>query len=245
LILGIGFSSHEDLSADFAKRMIERLDGTYLWGAMIHYSSLPQLILFRVTFVLLVSTLVIVVSAVALRLVYRRSRSRLAEGRMGILALTLFLILGLILSPTRVLGAGNDFFDCEGTDVLASYKKAGAALSQVIPPGSKIYWEGRLPAIFLYLPDVKVYPPQLNHVHSYFKGGESDVLLRYGQWNDDLARQWLAEADYILVQNTEKVYLTDQMLESGQYTKVFSAPRAEKCRWQSVIQVYQRTDKVQ
>ena len=245
LILGIGFSSHEDLSADFAKRMIERLDGTYLWGAMIHYSSLPQLILFRVTFVLLVSALVIVVSAVALRLVYRRSRSRLAEGRMGILALTLFLILGLILSPTRVLGAGNDFFDCEGTDVLASYKKAGAALSQVIPPGSKIYWEGRLPAIFLYLPDVKVYPPQLNHVHSYFKGGESDVLLRYGQWNDDLARQWLAEADYILVQNTEKVYLTDQMLESGQYTKVFSAPRAEKCRWQSVIQVYQRTDKVQ
>ena len=245
LILGIGFSSHEDLSADFAKRMIERLDGTYLWGAMIHYSSLPQLILFRVTFVLLVSTLVIVVSAVALRLVYRRSRSRLAEGRMGILALTLFLILGLILSPTRVLGAGNDFFDCEGTDVLASYKKAGAALSQVIPPGSKIYWEGRLPAIFLYLPDVKVYPPQLNHVHSYFKGGESDVLLRYGQWNDDLARQWLAEADYILVQNTEKVYLTNQMLESGQYTKVFSAPRAEKCRWQSVIQVYQRTDKVQ
>jgi hypothetical protein len=242
LILGIGFSSHEDLSADFAKRMIERLDGTYLWGAMIHYISLPQLILFRVTFVLLVSALVIVVGAIGLRLVYRRSRSGLANGRMGILALTLFLILGLILSPTRVLGAGNDFFDCGGTDVLASYKKAGAELSQVIPPGSKIYWEGRLPAIFLYLPDVKVYPPQLNHVHSYFKGGESDVLLRYGQWNDDLARQWLAEADYILVQNTEKVYLTDQMLESGQYTKVFSAPRAEKCRWQSAIQVYKRAD---
>ena len=245
LILGIGFSSHEDLSADFAKRMIERLDGTYLWGAMIHYISLPQLILFRVTFVLLLGALVILVGAIGLRLVYRRSRSRLAEGRMGILALSLFLILGLILSPTRVLGAGNDFFDCGGTDVLASYRKAGAELSQIIPPGSKIYWEGRIPAIFLYLPNVDVYPPQLNHVHSYFRGGESDVLLRYGQWNDDLARQWLAEADYILVQNTEKVYLTDQMFESGQYTKVFSAPRAEKCRWQSVIQVYQRTDKAQ
>jgi hypothetical protein len=245
LILGIGFSSHEDLSADFAKQMIERLDGTYLWGAMIHYIALPQLILFRVSFVLLVSVLVILVGAIGLRLVFRRSRSGLANGRMGILALSLFLILGLILSPTRVLGAGNDFFDCGGTDVFASYKKAGAELSQVIPPGSKIYWEGRIPAIFLYLPNVNVYPPQLNHVHSYFKGGESDVLLRYGQWNDHLARQWLAEADYILVQNTEKVYLTDQMLESGQYTKIFSAPRAEKCRWQSVIQVYQRTDKVQ
>ncbi|HEU4745001.1 MAG TPA: hypothetical protein VFS61_07185, partial [Anaerolineales bacterium] len=97
-------------------------------------------------------------------------------------------------------------------------------------------------AIFLYLPDVHIYPPQMNHVHSYFEGGEADTLLRFSQWNDELARQWLAEADYILVQNTEKVYLTEEMLESGEYVKVISAPRAEKCRWQSVIQVYQRAD---
>jgi len=246
LILGIGFSSHEDLSSDFAKRMIERLDGTYIWGAMIHYISLPQLILFRVTFVLLVSVLVILLGTILLMLIYRRFKDRrLASGRIGILALNLFLILGLILSPTRVLGLGNDFFACGGTDVLASYQRAGVALSQVIPPGSKIYWEGRIPAIFLYMPDVQVYPPQLNHVHSYFIGGTSDVLLRYSQWNDDLARQWLAEADYIMVQNTEKVYLTDEMLESGQFVKVFSAPRAEKCRWQSVIQVYKRADTAQ
>jgi len=246
LILGIGFSSHEDLSSDFAKAMIERLDGTYIWGVMIHYITLPQLILFRVTFVLLVSALVIVISAITLGLVYHRySGGQLSGGKIGILALNLFLIAGLILSPTRVLGLGNDFFDCGGTDVFASYKKAGAELSQVIEPGSKIYWEGRIPAIFLYMPNVNVYPPQLNHVHSYFIGGESDMLLRYSQWNDELARQWLAEADYIMVQNTEKVYLTDEMLESGKYVKVLSAPRAEKCRWQSVIQVYKRVDAIQ
>ena len=60
-----------------------------------------------------------------------------------------------------------------------------------------------------------------------------------------MARQWLTEADYILVQNTEKVYLTDEILESGEYLKVMSAPRAEKCRWQSVIQVYERADAAQ
>ncbi len=247
LILGIGFSSHEDLSSDFAKAMIERLDGTYVWGAMIHYiTSVPQLILFRVTFVLLVSALIILGGAIALGLLYRRYKdSQLAGGRIGILALNLFLILGLILSPTRVLGLGNDFFDCGGTDVFASYKRAGAALSEVIEPGSKIYWEGRIPAVFLYMPDVKVYAPQLNHVHSYFVGGKSDVLLRYSQWNDDLARKWLAEADYIMVQNTEKVYLTDEILDSAQFVKVLSAPRAEKCRWQSVIQVYKRAETVQ
>ena len=246
LVLGIGFSSHEDLSPDFAKAMIERLDGTYVWGAMIHYISLPQLILFRVTFVLLVSALVIVLGAITLGLVYRSFNDRqLAVGRIGIVALNLFLIVGLILSPTKVLGLGNNFFECGGTDVLAAYKKAGAELSRVIEPGSKIYWEGRIPAIFLYMPNVKVYPPQLNHVHSYYIGGDSKVLLRFGQWNDELARQWLADADYIMVQNTEKVYLTDEMLESGQYTKVFSAPRAEKCRWQSAIQVYKRASNAQ
>jgi len=241
VIFGIGFSSHEDLSSDFAKGMIERLDGTYLWGALIHYIDLPHLLLFRVTFVLLVSALVVITGAIVLELL----RRRFTGGRLGILGLNLFLIFGLLLSPTKALGAGSDFFACEGTDVFDSYERAGAELSQVIEPGSKIYWEGRLLAIFLYLPDVVIYPPQMNHVHSYFVGGNADTLLRYSQWNDELARQWLAEADYILVQNTEKVYLTDEMLESGEFVKVMSAPRAERCRWQSVIQVYQRADALQ
>ena len=240
-ILGIGFSSHEDLSSDFAKAMIERLDGTYLWGALIHYIDLPHLLLFRVTFVLLVSVLVIVVGAIVLWLL----RRRFTGGRIGLLALNLFLILGLILSPTKALGAGSDFFDCGGEDVFASYRRAGDRLSRIIEPGSKIYWEGRLLAIFLYMPDVEIYPPQMNHVHSYFVGGDADGLLRFSQWNDELARQWLEEADYILVQNTEKVYLTDEMLESGAFEKVDSTPRAERCRWQSAIQVYRRAEVAQ
>ncbi|HEY3475925.1 MAG TPA: hypothetical protein VGK56_15040 [Anaerolineales bacterium] len=243
LILGVGFSSHEDLSADFAKAMMERLDGTYLWGTLIHRIDLPHLVLFRVAFVLLVSVLVIVAGALALGIIRRRlNGGEDVRPKLAILALHGLLILGLILSPTKVLGAGNDFFDCGDTNVFVSYQEAGEELSQVIEPGSKIYWEGRLLAIFLYLPDVKIYPPQMNHVHSYFIGGDADTLLRYSQWNDELARQWLEEADYILFQNTERVYLTDEMLESGEYVKVMSAPRAERCRWQSVIQVYQRAD---
>jgi hypothetical protein len=246
LILGIGFSSHEDLSADFAKAMIERLDGTYLWGALIHYIDLPHLLLFRVTFVLLVGALAVALGAIGLLILSHKWKGgTFRSGRLGLLALNLFLILGLVLSPTKVLGAGSDFFDCEGTDVFAAYERAGAELSQVIEPGSKIYWEGRLLAIFLYMPDVNIYSPQMNHVHSYYVGGDADTLLRYSQWNDELAHQWLEEADYIMVQNTEKVYLTDEMLESGEFVKVMSAPRAERCRWQSAIQVYQRADAAQ
>lgn len=246
MILGIGFSSYEDLSTEFTKRMIERLDGTYIWGAMIHYITVPQLILFRVTFVLLIGALLIFLGAVGLKLLPRWfNGGPLAGGKTGLFVLNSFLILGFILSPTRVLGKGNDFFDCGDTDVLQSYKEAGAELSRVIQPGTKIYWEGRLAAIFLYLPDVQIYPPQLNHVHSYHIGGNSQELLRFGQWNDKLAQQWLADADYIMLQGTELVYLTKEMLESDNYVKVMSAPKAEKCRWQSVISIYKRADTAQ
>ena len=226
--------------------MIERLDGTYIWGAMIHYIAAPQLILFRVAFVLLISALVIALGAIGLVVLRRRfNGGQLASRKTGLLVLNSFLVLGLILSPTAVLGKGNDFFDCGNTDVFKSYREAGAELSKVIEPGSKVYWEGRLPAIFLYMPDVQIYPPQLNHVHSYHVGGDSQELLRFSQWNDELARQWLEDADYIMFQSTELVYLTEDMIESGKYEKIMSSPKAEKCRWQSVINVYKRVDTAQ
>jgi len=243
LIYGIGFSSHEDLSSDFAKTMIDRLDGVYVWNSLLYITKLPHLILFRTSFMILASTLVVLVGGVALVLVNRRLNNGQARGgKIGLIALNVFLIVGLILSPTIVLGKGNDFFDCGGTDVFASYRKAGQELSAVIEPGSKIYWEGRSLAIFLYLPDVQIYPPQMNHVHSFEYGGDADILYRYSHWNDTLAKQWLGEADYIMVQNTEKVYLTDGMLESGKYVKVMSSPKLEKCRWQSVVTVYKRAE---
>jgi hypothetical protein len=223
--------------------MIERLDRVYVWNALLHFTKLPHLVLFRTSFVLLASSLVVLMGGIVLLLIYRRSDNGQARGgKIGLVALNIFLVAGLILSPTGILGKGSDFFDCGGTDVFASYKDAGRELSAVIKPGSKIYWEGRSLAIFLYMPDVQIYPPQMNHVHSFNYGGDADTLLRFSKWNDELAETWLAEADYILVQNPEMVYLTDEMLESGKYVKVMSTPKLEKCRWQSVINVYERVE---
>ena len=141
-----------------------------------------------------------------------------------------------------MLGKGNDFFDCDGSNVLASSERAGEYLRSVIPPGSQVYWDGRMDSIFLYLPDVKVYPPQLNHNHSYFVGGDTDTLLRTGLWNDVLAKQWLAEADYILIESGLKQDWVMEILESDKYVKLKASPKTEKCRWQSSILVYKRVD---
>ena len=157
LIVGIGFSSHEDLSSEFARTMIERLDKVYIWNALLFRTGLSPLLLFRTSFVLMASLFVLVVGGIALWVAYRRFNERQDAGRkIGIVALNAFLIAGLILSPTPVLGAGSDFFSCDGSDVIASYETAGRELSNVIEPGSKIYWEGRLLSVFLYLPDVQI-----------------------------------------------------------------------------------------
>jgi hypothetical protein len=244
LLVGIGFSSHEDLSADFARVMIERMDKVYIWNALLFRTGLPHLLLFRTSFVLLASFLVLVIGGIGLWVAYRRLNGKQDAGRkIGVVALNSFLIAGLILTPTKILGGGSDFFGCDGSDVIASYERAGRELSTVIEPGSKIYWEGRLLAVFLYLPDVQIYPPQMNHVHSFYVGGDSDTLLRFSHWNEELARQWLEEADYILFQPEERIYLSDEILESGDYVKVMASPKAERCRWQSVINVYQRVER--
>ena len=123
LILGIGFSSHEDLSAEFAKAMIERLDGTYLWGALIHYIELPHLLLFRITFVLLVSLVVIAAGALALRVasaVRAGSRLRGAGSDPGVEPPADPWVGPLSDQSSET---GSDFFDCAGTDVFASYQR--------------------------------------------------------------------------------------------------------------------------
>lgn len=240
-IISIGFTAHEDLSPAFARSMIERLDRVYLWNALLNVTGLPHLVLFRVGFVLLLSILVVTLLAVGLLWIRRFYADHRDWARqVGVIALNALLILGLLLSPTKALGKGNDFFDCDGSNVLASYERAGEHLRSIIPPGSQVYWDGRINAIFLYLPDVKIYPSQLNHNHSYFVGGDANELLRAGLWNDALAKQWLAETDYVLIEAGLKQDWLMEIVESDQYIKLEPSPKAERCRWESVILVYKR-----
>jgi hypothetical protein len=139
------------------------------------------------------------------------------------------LLLSFVLSPTRILAGGNDYFACK--NVLKSFDRVGDQLSGVIQPGEKVYWEGRSAAIFLYLPQVSIYPPQLNHDHSFRIGSDSAGLLKRGFWNQELATQWLNESDIILI---EKPYLRDweeQILyySNGGYTEVMQTSFLGAC----------------
>ena len=241
IVLGMNFSAYDDVNTDFAKKIMEAIREVYLWKVLQNVTGASALLLFRQIFAQLVGLIILLaVFGIALLIKKKYSNSPAGWRRFVYSVVTLMFIFGLVLTPTTVLGKGDDFFACDNYDVLASYQEAGSYLRSIVPPGSKVYWDGRIVAIFLYLPGVEVYPPQLNHTHSLFTGGDSDALLRFGFWNDDLARKWIAEADYVLLEKGHEQDWELQTLSTGNYVQLQSTRKVERCRWQSVIDIYQR-----
>ncbi|GAB4525652.1 MAG: hypothetical protein Fur0018_10380 [Anaerolineales bacterium] len=182
----------------------------------------------RAVYYLNAALLALLIGGLALAL-WRRSRA--SWRRFAHAWLLVFILTGALFTPTRLLGSGNDFFACGDADVPASYRQAGAHLRDRLLPGAQIAWVGRVPALFLYLPDVRVYPPQLNHYHSFWTGGDADSLYRFGRWNEALGMQWMQEADYTLI---EEAWLQDDWvqhaLQVAALHEVDLTPPVEACR---------------
>ncbi|MCZ7552379.1 MAG: hypothetical protein M5U05_07300 [Anaerolineales bacterium] len=56
-------------------------------------------------------------------------------------------------------------------------------------------------APLLYVPDIRIYPPQINDGYSFYLDGDPELLLREGRWNRALDQQWLQEADVVLIED--------------------------------------------
>jgi hypothetical protein len=127
-------------------------------------------------------------------------RRRIAVYSVGFIIMIFFLAIGTMLTPTGVLGAGLTQWNCTG-NVVTEYQQVGDYLSRNIPAGSRVYWEGgNAVAVLLYVPNIKIFPQQLDGPWNYFVGGDSDTLARLGSWNDELAKTWRDEADVIIIQ---------------------------------------------
>lgn len=165
-----------------------------------------------------------------------RKRSAAAP---GFLLLALLLAAAGVLGPTPLFGGVMEENACRA-DVIASYETVGAQLDEIIPAGARVYWRGGLsPAPLLYLADIRIYPPQLNDGYSVRIGGDPQELYRMGFWNAELSRQWLNEADYLLV---EARLVSDAFKEqvAGQYEELQPLGRTDPCRAGSEIHIYRR-----
>jgi len=244
--LGIGFSAYEDVGAGWSLALTSFGLGYYLLNVPINYASargvtFPYYFISRVVasvYGWALLWLVVFASAVAVFLWLRRKRQRTFGP--SLLFLNACLILALLFSQSVVLTKGNNFFACEEEDVLAYYERAGAELQKIIPPGSQVFWMGRIPAMFLYLPDVEVYPPLLNHYHSFQHGGDPDNLYRLGRWNQELGIRWMQEADFIVVETAWFSDWVKEYIETSGMVELARPPRPEPCRHDSRLRVYIR-----
>lgn len=135
--------------------------------------------------------------AIALLLVSKAIReSNLTGGAAP--AMVLFLLIGLALSPFHLLGGDYQRYDC-ASDVLRSYAVVGDQLQAYVPAGAQVFWMGYAPSALLYLPNIEIFPSQLNGDYSFRLAGDPQELTRYGWWNKSLGRQWLEQADVVVV----------------------------------------------
>ena len=145
---------------------------------------------------LIIAVFIIVVVILSYRFLYKKER----RFSLGYVIMIAYLLLGTIFSPSKVLGGGK-YADYCSSDVIASHEAVGKHLSDLIPPGSTIYWQNDVsPLPLLYLSDPILYPPQLDHWYTFRQGGDPDILYQNNLWNKELADRWIEEADFLLIE---------------------------------------------
>lgn len=254
---GIGYSALEDigarildlrlpvvladpLSMDFqAERLRRTLSARY------DLTNLEQRMLVSAAAGAIVGVVVIIFSFL-IYVAQKRFRSsgvddqQVRRPAVAYFVLLTFLAAGIILTPTFPLGGGPYAYDCSG-NALSSYQVAGEHLAHLVPPGSSVYWAGELSAVpLLYLPDRQTFSPLIEGSYSRYVGGDADTLLRFGLWNEDIAREWAEQADYLLVKERYYEGWLKELVESGQFDELAPSPPVVDCRPDARIHVFKR-----
>jgi hypothetical protein len=184
----------------------------------------------------LLSGLLILLIGFGIWLVFRHKRSfQFYTPETSIAAV--FLLAGMLLSPSIALGGGFTQWDCN-MNVIQSYEQTGQFLASNIPANDLVYWDGgNAVGLLLYAPSLRIIPQQLDGQWNYFLGGDSNALARLGLWNDDLAKLWRDKANVIITQQVNyskwQLYLQDSKFvevdppqipvncESNTYLRIF------------------------
>ncbi|HEY2980138.1 MAG TPA: glycosyltransferase family 39 protein [Anaerolineales bacterium] len=241
IFAGIGFSAFEDLGDGLLNLNVPRLRGarilpgfTTLWELLSNKFALE-----RNSAEKLVSTAAGALGGLVLLglayLIYRKYRN--PDLNYAYVLGICVLVFGFIFSPALAGSAGRA--DCE-TDVIAANELDGAYLADHIPPGSQIFWSGGLSvAPLLYVPGIRIYPPQINDGYSFRVGGDAQELLKYGLWNAELQTLWLQQADFVIVEGWRYSEMKDS-LPPAEYDELPRSPAQTSCLDGSGLRLFRR-----
>lgn len=148
-----------------------------------------------------------------------------------------FLITGFILSP--VLHLGESVLDCN-TDIIRDHEELGAYLTSVIPAGSLVYWDGgNAYTPMIYVPEARIFPPQINDGYTFHIGGDPDVLYYFSQWNAELDVRWRAEADIFIIE-AERYANWKDFFTPWEFQEFAKPPVSPSCVEGAELRIFQR-----
>jgi hypothetical protein len=247
LTAGIAFAAYVPISKSILTIQVPRLKGmviqdstTDLWRLLANKFNLSFETLQHAVPVAmgLAAAIVIIICSLLIVKAFKKNNKHISPGSV---ALFIFLVTGIILAPTTLIGGSNLAGLCE-KDVILSHEAVGKVLAESIPPGSLVYWQNDIsPLPLLYIKDVRIFPPQLNHWYSRRVGGDAETLLKYGFWNNEMAGQWMREADYILMADRYGTTWLDTLMEEGySFNELSPTPETVYCRNRSIIHIFKR-----
>lgn len=148
-----------------------------------------------------------------------------------------FLIIGFILSP--LLHLGESKLDCRNDLILAN-EQVGDYLASIIPSDSLVYWEGGLSFVpMVYVPEAKIFPAQINNGYAYRRGGDADILNRFGYWNSVSLVEWRDSADIFIVEEKRFEYWS-AYLTPETFHEFAPPPVAPSCVDGAGLRIFQR-----
>lgn len=164
--------------------------------------------------------------------IWKRTKKNFA-----LIFVNLFLIVGFILSP--ILHLGESQLDCRN-DIIRAHEELGAYLTSVIPDSSLVYWDGgNAFTPMIYVPQARIFPPQINDGYTFHVGGDADALYYFSHWNADLDSRWRAEADIFIIE--AKRYSSWQNFLTPQNFQEFARPNASPaCADGAELRIFKR-----
>lgn len=126
---------------------------------------------------------------------------------------------------------------CE-SNIPSDYAAATRTVDALIEDGSKVYWLGESTAILLGL-DNQFYPQQFNEGFSFKVGSVDDLAAQYGFWNENLAKQWSEETDYMLIEENKMNNPILLNVDFSHFQEIGQTPLVNGCDPSSYYHVYE------
>ena len=244
IFTGVGFSAFEDIGASLLKlpaprmRDLRILPGFVTWWDILsgkfHLSKNLAMKYASTFFGFFTGSLILLLGYMIWRRVWRN------KVRFGAFFASMVLAIGLITSPVLHGSAGRK--ECP-SDIILANEQIGSHLSGIIPRGSSVYWDGGLSAVpLLYLPGVKIFPAQINSAYSFLSNGDTAQLIKFGFWNEELAAEWKATADFFIIEN-ERYDSWKEFFNPDQFDEFQRSPVGTSCSDQSQLRIFRRIRK--